>query len=303
MQQVELPAPAARVASGPARKKDLSKAEKRRRKSTGDFRRRVGWPTQTVPCELCSAPFRRVVGTLALYCSEKCRSFSARKRASERRQAQRPSTCIICQSPVVQPRGRGRPRLYCTSHGTVDAIKRRKAEDRQAKFAAMIAEHGSVDAYKLHQMEQRAARHREKVAAWAAANPDKIRATRERQKRMRRSETRIEYARQMASLGILSLVYFITTEKRSAIKIGWHTGCNLRQRVTSMQCGNEDRLIVMGVVHGWNRSHELDLHGRFAADRIRPDGEWFRPSTALLNYIAQHAIPWTDAEEGIRAAG
>lgn len=81
-------------------------------------------------------------------------------------------------------------------------------------------------------------------------------------------------------------VYFVRALKLGLIKIG-QTDCALT-RLGNMQTGSPDRLELLGVIIGGDAvAVERSLHRRFARSRLH--GEWFRPSEALLAYIAEHA--------------
>lgn len=69
-----------------------------------------------------------------------------------------------------------------------------------------------------------------------------------------------------------SWVYFISTDEPDApVKVGFTA--NVEKRLAGLQSGHHAELKVLVAVDG-DRSHESELHGYFAASRLR--GEWFR---------------------------
>ncbi len=84
-------------------------------------------------------------------------------------------------------------------------------------------------------------------------------------------------------------VYFIQAESIGLIKIGW-TASRPLIRLSMLAVGSPVNLTLLGVSPG-NPDLERQTHGRFRADRER--GEWFRPSEALKQFIAENAVDWT----------
>lgn len=76
-------------------------------------------------------------------------------------------------------------------------------------------------------------------------------------------------------------VYFIQRGDGGPIKIGTTTG--LEERLRSLKTAVPN-LVVLRVIEGADRSLEKRLHRQFEAERV--DGEWFRPSPGLLDWIA-----------------
>lgn len=76
------------------------------------------------------------------------------------------------------------------------------------------------------------------------------------------------------------LVYFIQSVNGGPIKIGKTSEERLFIRLTSIQIGNPEELIIIGITYNFS---EKDLHEKFVKERIR--GEWFSPSGELLNLI------------------
>lgn len=75
-------------------------------------------------------------------------------------------------------------------------------------------------------------------------------------------------------------VYFIASVD-GPIKIG--TAVDPDSRLRGLQTASPARLNLLAVIDG-GADIERGLHRRFAADRL--SGEWFNPSSALLDFIA-----------------
>lgn len=75
-------------------------------------------------------------------------------------------------------------------------------------------------------------------------------------------------------------VYFIQSERGGPIKIGVAT--NVRARIDSLQSGNWEKFIILGVMSGTYK-HENILHRHFAQHRLF--GEWFADSIEIRNAI------------------
>jgi hypothetical protein len=88
----------------------------------------------------------------------------------------------------------------------------------------------------------------------------------------------------MRSLDGVSLVYFIQAGTDGPIKIGRTT--NIRRRLTGIQTGSAQRLVVLGTMPG-DEAAERALHSRFGF--LRTVGEWFRSDATLMQYIEAHA--------------
>ena len=78
-------------------------------------------------------------------------------------------------------------------------------------------------------------------------------------------------------------VYFIQRSGDGAIKIGW-TALIDKTRQVGVQVGSVEHLTVLATVPG-SRADERLWQSRFEDEHIR--GEWFRPSKALLETIAE----------------
>lgn len=98
------------------------------------------------------------------------------------------------------------------------------------------------------------------------------------------------------------MVYFLRDPVAGEIKIGSAPSGRLANRVRDLQAGNPRQLSVVArcVLEQLgsdardtlsNRSliqrAEFRLHSRFSTDRVRDDGEWFRPSAHLLAFIEE----------------
>jgi hypothetical protein len=88
------------------------------------------------------------------------------------------------------------------------------------------------------------------------------------------------------------VVYFIQGVEGGLIKIG-HT-IQLVVRFKQLEDETGRKLTVLGILEG-NRVKERELHVLFADDRV--EGEWFRPSEALLTLIREQAQPWDGTDE------
>lgn len=78
-------------------------------------------------------------------------------------------------------------------------------------------------------------------------------------------------------------VYFMFCEMCDVVKVGFSRDFRVRRR--ELQRGTGHPLRVLGI-HPGNRQIEARVHALFAAERV--EGEWFRPSRALLRYIEEH---------------
>lgn len=76
-------------------------------------------------------------------------------------------------------------------------------------------------------------------------------------------------------------VYFIQAGEGGPIKIG--TAIDVARRLLVLQTGNVEPLTLLCDFEG-GPEEERRLHRLFAADHLR--GEWFRPSAAVLDHIA-----------------
>lgn len=81
-----------------------------------------------------------------------------------------------------------------------------------------------------------------------------------------------------------SWVYFIQAKDGGAVKIG--RSVNPQERLSGLQTAHPTELRILTKIPGGN-TVERSFHALFAADRIRPDGEWFRPSTQLMAFVRE----------------
>ena len=77
-------------------------------------------------------------------------------------------------------------------------------------------------------------------------------------------------------------IYFIQSVNGGNIKIGYSN--NPQKRLATFQTAQADRLVILGLMPGDIR-YEKQLHRQFAKYRIRGDGEWFQPSSDIINFI------------------
>lgn len=85
----------------------------------------------------------------------------------------------------------------------------------------------------------------------------------------------------------LGTVYFIQN-KIGRIKIGWTGGCP-KKRLKALQTGDSDGLTLVAAMDG-SEATEKALHFRFAAYRVRSDGEWFYPNKDLSDFMKGHLL-------------
>lgn len=76
-------------------------------------------------------------------------------------------------------------------------------------------------------------------------------------------------------------VYFFTDG--DYIKIGF-TKETLQRRLERLATGNPKRMYILGYMKGTMKD-EITLHALFDKDRVRYDGEWFKPSERLIDFI------------------
>lgn len=77
------------------------------------------------------------------------------------------------------------------------------------------------------------------------------------------------------------MIYFITD--RNNIKIGYTKG-KIEKRLQQLQTSCSEKLYILGWIEG-DMNFEKELHIKFGASRIRYNGEWFKPTSDLLDYI------------------
>ena len=82
------------------------------------------------------------------------------------------------------------------------------------------------------------------------------------------------------------MIYFIQDRDRNHIEIGFTDGDDAEVRRQALQTGNSSRLVVLFTMDG-TRQDETNLHEHFAASH--ECGEWFRPTTELLQFIIRES--------------
>lgn len=82
----------------------------------------------------------------------------------------------------------------------------------------------------------------------------------------------------------LQQIYFIQQGQDGPIKIGSSTQPFFR--LNGLQSANPEQLHIIGIVTAAPYRCEAKLHKQFAEYRIR--GEWFAPTSMLLDWIAKH---------------
>ena len=76
-------------------------------------------------------------------------------------------------------------------------------------------------------------------------------------------------------------IYFIQNDDTKHIKIG--SAGDVEKRRQSLQTGSSGHLTILSMIPEIEEGMESRLHAQFQRDRLQ--GEWFNPSTDLLNYI------------------
>jgi hypothetical protein len=83
------------------------------------------------------------------------------------------------------------------------------------------------------------------------------------------------------------MIYFIQEGAAGPIKIGY-TRDHPQTRLYHLQTGNYRLLRIVATMEG-GLDLEKALHQTFTRLEC---GEWFKPTPALLGYIAERALPW-----------
>jgi len=78
-------------------------------------------------------------------------------------------------------------------------------------------------------------------------------------------------------------VYFIQAGEDGPIKIGFTRSKSVEKRLSDLQHGNAETLVVLASIEG-SLIDEKNLHIKFSQFHIR--GEWFEPSYELLAHIS-----------------
>jgi hypothetical protein len=81
----------------------------------------------------------------------------------------------------------------------------------------------------------------------------------------------------------LQHVYFAQSVDGGPIKIG--CAVDVEKRLKSIQVGSPTKIVLLGVIMGGGHKKELELHKRFASQRM--ESEWFAVSEELLAEIYQ----------------
>lgn len=79
---------------------------------------------------------------------------------------------------------------------------------------------------------------------------------------------------------LYSMIYFITTEKRQFIKIGFTN--NLRNRLVAIQNGNPDNIIVLKTING-GMAKEQQIHKEL--NNHHYNREWFHYNQHTIDYL------------------
>lgn len=80
--------------------------------------------------------------------------------------------------------------------------------------------------------------------------------------------------------GRRGVVYIAVRATDGAVKIGWTSDVMRRIAELRKECRSA---VELAACFPGDKPDELRLHGRFAADRL--DGEWHRPSDAVLAFV------------------
>jgi len=81
-----------------------------------------------------------------------------------------------------------------------------------------------------------------------------------------------------------SWVYFVQATTGGPVKIG--RSSSPQARVASLQTANAAELRIVAMVPG-GATVERAMHATFAAERVRPGGEWFHPSPTLAAFVRE----------------
>ena len=201
--------------------------------------------------------------------------------------------CRVCRAEYSAAWVKTHPARAATiselSQRRIAERNRQYREARKVKLhAEIIATYGGEQAYLLHCKKEQLRKHRERWHKWSNENPVVCGEARRRQKQLKRAETRVEHLRRDAEKGILGTIYFIEAGTNGPIKIGYTVHGKLNSRIKSLQCGNHEKLRVLGVMRGKTQADEHDLHDQFG--HCHRHLEWFNPSDDLLLFIAENVI-------------
>jgi hypothetical protein len=84
------------------------------------------------------------------------------------------------------------------------------------------------------------------------------------------------------------VVYAVRRESDGAVKFGWSS--DLSRRIHELRKESDEQVTLIGAVPGDKRK-ELRIQGRLTEDRL--DGEWFRPSTIVLQFLNEIEEVWS----------
>ena len=90
------------------------------------------------------------------------------------------------------------------------------------------------------------------------------------------------------------MIYFIQVENNGPIKIG--RAIDPKDRLKKLQIGNHKKLNLIAVIPG-KSALESKIHSDLK--EFRRDGEWFNPTTEVLDYIRNIQCSEYEIEDGV----
>lgn len=81
-------------------------------------------------------------------------------------------------------------------------------------------------------------------------------------------------------------IYFLT--EGSYIKIGY-TSQPIETRMHQLNTGSVHNIYLLGWLYG-DKDKEKEIHKRFLKNRVRRNGEWFVPTSELLDFINENNL-------------
>lgn len=88
----------------------------------------------------------------------------------------------------------------------------------------------------------------------------------------------------------MNVVYFLQAGNDGPVKIGRTTIESLQRRISTMQCGNPEPLLLRALYHFSDEGSERRVHSIFRGFRFT--GEWFTPAVLEhLNLVDLRPIP------------
>ena len=90
------------------------------------------------------------------------------------------------------------------------------------------------------------------------------------------------------------MIYFIQVENNGPIKIG--TAVDPEKRLNNLQIGNHKKLNLIAVIPG-KSGLESKIHRDLKG--FRRDGEWFNPTTEVLDYIRNIQFAEYEIQDGV----